>query len=515
MLMRSDDNGATWKALSPDLTRNDKSKQVASGQPVTRDNAGTEVYDTIASISESPIVKGEIWVGTDDGLAWLTRDGGAHWTNVGANVSGLPHWARVNNIDPSPFDDGTAYMVAENHKLGDRTPYLYMTHDFGAHWAPIASNLPRDSYARMLRADPVRRGMLYAGTENGLWMSYDDGAHWDSLRNNLAHVPVYDLVVQPQFDDLVVATHGRGVWILDDLSALQKFTPAIADENGYLFPVRQAYRWEQSAQTWVTGEGGGANPDGAADINFYLRTAPPKKKPVHVEIYDGATRIRTLDVDHPVAGVNRVWWNLDYDPIKMVPDYHTTQQGFTGPTVAPGTYTVRLVGAGTTQDQTIKVLADPKSGGTAADIAAQNTFALRMRADYRRTGDEITALRSLRDQIGKREKAAAAHADTLASLRALDTRADDQLQKLFQDDTQSWEDTLRVPVKLYERIQTAGGAPQGDDYAPTAGNVALGNELESDLHAVLNDDDAIFGSDLAAANALLARDKLAAITVKR
>jgi len=155
MLLRSDDGGSTWTAVSGDLTRNDKTKQVASGRPITVDNAGTEVYDTISCIAESPTVKGEIWVGTDDGLAWLTHDGGAHWTDVSAGLSGLPHWARIENIDPSS-SDGTAYLAAENHKLGDRAPYLYVTHDFGAHWSSIVSNLPHDSYVRMLRQDPKR-----------------------------------------------------------------------------------------------------------------------------------------------------------------------------------------------------------------------------------------------------------------------------------------------------------------------------------------------------------------------
>ncbi|MBV8371752.1 MAG: hypothetical protein JOY69_00700, partial [Candidatus Eremiobacteraeota bacterium] len=212
MLLRTEDGGNTWSAISPDLTRNDKTKQVPSGRPITVDNAGTEVFDTISCIAPSPTVKGEIWVGTDDGRAWLTRDSGGHWTNVAVGLSGLPEWARIQNIDPSRFAAGTAYLAAENHKLGDRAPYLYVTHDFGAHWSSIVSNLPRNSYVRMVREDPKRAGLLFAGTETGLWYSLDAGVHWDSLQNNLAHAPIYDVVVQPRFDDLVVATHGRGVW---------------------------------------------------------------------------------------------------------------------------------------------------------------------------------------------------------------------------------------------------------------------------------------------------------------
>ncbi len=514
-LLKSTDGGQSWAEMSPDLTRNDKTKQVASGRPITSDNAGTEVYDTIASISESPSVKGEIWIGTDDGLAWLTRDGGAHWTNISSNIPNLPHWARINNIDPSPFEDGTAYMVAENHKLGDRTPYLYVTRDFGAHWSSISSNLPKNVYARMIRTDPVRKGMLYAGTENGLWVSFDDGASWQSLLNNLAHAPVYDFLVQKKFDDLVVATHGRGVWILDDLSAIQAFTPAIQSQSAYLFPVRDAYRWQQSFSTWATNEGGGDNPEGLADINFYLHDAPKKKQSVRVEIYDGNTLVRSLKIAHPVAGINRVWWDLLYDPIDAVANYHTTQSGFTGPMAAPGTYRVRLVGAGAATEQTIKILPDPKTPATLADIQAQNAFALRMRADYRRAGEEIVALRDLRAKVAALRKRGAAKGDTSQALNALDSSAQDALEQLYQDDTQTWEDTLRVPVKLYERLLNVGGAGESGDFAPTAGDMGLGNELDAAFHAALTQDDAIFAKQLTGVNALLSRDKLPAISIKR
>lgn len=514
MLMKTVDGGATWSAVSPDLTRNDKSKQVASGQPVTKDNAGTEVYDTIAGISESPTAKGEIWVGTDDGLVWLTRDGGAHWTNLSANVPNLPHWARVNYIDPSPFDDGTAYMVAENHKLGDRTPYLYVTRDFGAHWSSISSNLPKNVYARMIRQDPVRKGLLYAGTENGLWISFDDGANWQSFLHNLPHVPVYDFVIQPKFDDLVVATHGRGVWILDDLGSVQKFTPAVQGQSAYLFPIRDAYRWQQSFGTWATGEGAGDNPAGAP-IDFYLKQAPKKNARVSLDIYDGTTLVRTIKADHPVAGVNRITWDLLYDNVDTVPNYHTTQQGFTGPVVLPGTYTVRLTGAGAVPAQTIKVLADPKTQSTLADMQAQTAFVLRLRAEYKRAGEEIVALRSLREQIAKTKHARGAGNDTVAALDALDAHAGTALDDLYQNNTQSWEDTLRVPVRLYERLLNAGGSAESGDYAPTQGVIGVAGEVEKEFQATLSADDPIFGNQLAAVNALLTRDKLSAITVKR
>lgn len=513
-LMKTEDGGQTWAPVSPDLTRNDKSKQVWSGRPITRDNAGTEVYDTIASIAESPKIKGEIWVGTDDGYVWVTRDGGYHWQNVSATIPNLPQWARIDNVDPSPFDDGTAYVVAENHKLGDRTPYLYVTRDFGAHWSSIAGNLPRDSYARMLRQDPVRKGMLYAGTETGLWLSFDDGTHWQSLLNNLAHAPVYDFVVQPQFDDLVVALHGRGVWILDDIAPLQAWSPDIAAKPSYLFPVRNAYRWNASWGTWVTGEGGGDNPPQDAEITFYLKDKPSKKAEVKLQVFDGTALVRTLDVGHPRAGLNRVWWDLNYDTVKLVPNYHAMGDGFSGPQVIPGTYTVRLSADGKTQDQTMTVLPDPKTPGSATDMRAAVDLALKLRHDFGRAGDEIVALRAL-DASLQNSAVKASRPDTTAAIAALRSSADASLDALYIASAQNPTDVLRSPPGLYERIANAAQGLIGNDYPPTEGQAALAALVESQLNTLVSSDETLFGERLTQLNVLLKRDGLTPIQVKR
>ncbi|HEX8805466.1 MAG TPA: hypothetical protein VF741_00900 [Candidatus Aquilonibacter sp.] len=515
MLLRTDNGGQSWKEVSPDLTRNDKAKQVSSGQPITVDNAGTEVYDTISVIAESPTVKGEIWVGTDDGLVWYTRDDGAHWTNVAAAVPGLPQWARIENVDPSPFADGTVYLVAENHKLGDRSPYLYVTRDFGAHWSAIASNLPRDSYARMLREDPVRKGMLYAGTEDGLWVSFDDGGSWQPLNNNLAHVPIYDFVVQKRFDDLVVATHGRGIWILDDLSPLQSLDARATAQAAYLFPVRNAYRWNATLGTWADSSlGAGSNPPGDADINVYLKDQPAKKAHVSVQICDGTTLVRTLDIDKPVAGINRVWWDLTYDEVKMVPDYHATQTGFNGVQVLPGVYTVRLTYGGTTQEQKLTVLPDPKTPGTSESMRANFALIMQLRSQYAAVGKEIVALRSLSDALGKMATSDR-HPDTDAQIAKLQTATADALHKIYLANAQSWEDQLRAPVGLYERVLNLGQGLGGADYAPTNGQTALAADLASEVNARFAEDDTMFGAQLQALNAMLARDGQKTITVKR
>jgi photosystem II stability/assembly factor-like uncharacterized protein len=514
MLLRTVDGGATWAAMSPDLTRNDKSKQVASGRPITVDNAGTEVYDTISAIAPSPNVKGEIWVGTDDGLVWLTRDGGAHWTNVTAGLSSLPQWARVENIDPSRFADGTAYLAAEDHKLGDRAPYLYVTRDFGAHWSPIVSNLPRDSYVRMVREDPKRAGLLFAGTETALWYSLDAGAHWDSLQNNLAHAPIYDFVVQPRFDDLVVATHGRGVWILDDIAALQQWTPQTASERAHLFTPVDAYRWNGSRTTWATGEGAGENPPGNADVTFYLGAMPAKKTPAKVEILEGPAVIRTLTIDHPLVGVNRVWWDLNYDTVALVPNYHAQESGFSGPQALPGTYTVRLIANGLQRDVALRVLSDPRTPATLAQMRETFELVMQLRSAFTRTGKEIEALRALQSQLAKSAKLARA-SDTRQTLAQMQQATAAALDSLYIADAQTSEDTLREPPRLYERIAALAAGLGTGDYGPTNGQRDLAASIQAELAQTIAADDALFGARLQSLNALLKRDRLAPIALTR
>ncbi len=514
MLLRSDDGGGTWTAISKDLTRNDKNKQFSSGRPITVDDAGTEVYDTISCIAASPTRKGEIWVGTDDGLAWLTRDGGAHWTNVTASLSGLPEWSRIENIDPSAAADGTAYLAAEDHKLGDRAPYVYVTHDFGAHWSSIVSNLPRESYVRMVREDPKRAGLLFAGTETGLWYSLDAGLQWDSLQNNLARAPIYDFVVQPRFDDLVVATHGRGVWILDDIGALQDWKPQIASERAHLFAPRDAYRWNASRGTWATNEGAGDNPPGDADVTVYLGVLPPKKNPAKIEILDGSTVIRTITLEHPVAGVNRVWWDLMYDTVGLVRDYHAQQNGFAGPQALPGTYTVRLIANGKQEDAPLRVLPDPRTPATLADMREAFALTVQLRDEFTRTGKEIEALRALHVALGKSDKLAAA-SDTRQAIAEMQQATTAALAGLYIGNAQTWEDTLREPSRLYERIAGLAGGLIGGDYPPTQGQRDLAASLQTELGQAIAADDSLFGTRLQSLNALLQRDRLAPISVKR
>jgi photosystem II stability/assembly factor-like uncharacterized protein len=289
VLFKSADEGHSWTAISPDLTRDDKSKQGPSGGPITKDNSGVEYYDTIFAVAESPVAAGVLWVGSDDGLMHLSRDGGAHWQDV--TPAGLPAWSQINSIEPSPLDAGAAYFAATLYKTDDDRPYLYKTADYGRHWTRIDDGIDRTHFTRVVRADPARRGLLYAGTQGGVYVSFDDGGRWQPLQLNLPPVPVTDLTVKE--GDLVAATEGRGFWVLDDLEPLRELAadPKLGAAPIHLFTPRPAYRL-----SGFGGDGGDSdgepNPSSGAVIDYYLRDEPAAgQPPLEIEILDREGRV--------------------------------------------------------------------------------------------------------------------------------------------------------------------------------------------------------------------------------
>jgi len=269
VIFQTDDEGQTFKPISPDLTRHDPRTLGPSGGPITKDQTSVEYYATVFTIAESPRAPGLIWAGSDDGLVHVTRDAGKTWKNV--TPAELPEWARISMIEASNFAPGTAYVAANRYQLDDMKPYLYRTTDYGATWTLITNGIPATEFARVLREDPERAGLLYAGTERGVWVSFDNGANWQSLRRNLPIVPVHDLAVKE--GDLIAATHGRSFWILDDLSALRQLTPAITRTPAHLFKPRKVYRASFGGGGGNGAAGGhptGANPSSGAVVYYWL-----------------------------------------------------------------------------------------------------------------------------------------------------------------------------------------------------------------------------------------------------
>jgi photosystem II stability/assembly factor-like uncharacterized protein len=494
VLFRTRDAGQSWTAISPDLTRNDRTKMKWSGGPISGDNTGVEHYGTIFAVAESPLEKGLIWAGSDDGLVHVTRDGGATWTNVTASMPKFPEWGTVSLIEASPFDAGTAYVVIDAHRLDDMRPYLFKTSDFGKTWKTLSVGLPQDVYLHAVREDPKRRGMLYVGTERGVAFSRDDGATWAQLGLNLPTVAVHDLVVKG--DDLVLGTHGRSIWILDDLTPLRETTPAVQAKAAQLFPVPPTVAWRYRSDYE---RGLGKNPPAGALIHYFLKEKVEGE--LTIEILDAKGRlVRTLSSkeeqpeapkDDPdgapepkkplatKAGVQRAVWDLTWQGARKIKkakvDWGDPEQGM--PAI-PGTYTARLKVAGQTLETPIEVRQDPRVKFGAAALEAQLEFALKLRDDIGRLTDIVHALRSVREQLQARralvEKDAAWKAWTDGAKTLVD-RLDALEGKLHNPKAEVTYDILmqKGGAQLYSKLIPLYSFAIDGDGAPTQGMLEM------------------------------------------
>ena len=499
-IFRTTDEGQHWEAISPDLTRNDKSKQQPSGGDLTIDDTGTEYYDTVFALAESAVKPGVIWAGSDDGLLHVTQDGGKNWADI--TPKDLPEWSRVSGIDASSFDAGTAYVAIDRHQNDDLKPYIYKTSDYGKTWMKIVKGIPETAFARAVREDPKRKGLLYAGTESGVFVSYDDGEKWESLQLDLPVVPVHDLVVKD--NDLVLATHGRGFWVLDDLSPVRQHSDQLKNESVHLFMPAVAIRSHYSHgghKSHTAGE----NPPGGAVIYYQLKEKP---KSISIEILDEkGQRVRlvssqqTEDVDEqldpedekpkkrlePKPGLNRFVWDLRYDDVPRVKDYYLYeyQDGTSGPMALPGKYQVKLTVDGQTQTAPLELKMDPRVTTPTGDIEKQ--FALMM--DIRKalvtlyaTSAQIHDVRAQLKGIRDRLPQTVALKPVFTANSDLDQKLEAIQNELMNERIRANEDSLAYGVKLDG--QFAGLAMyvnSGNDTAPTAAAVARFATLQKQL----------------------------------
>ncbi len=521
-LFKTIDGGMSWTAVSPDLTRNDKTKQQSSGGPISKDDASTEYYDTIFTIAESPAVKDQIWVGTDDGLIWLTRDG-KNWKNV--TPKDIPEWSCISLIDASVHAPGTAYVAVDRHKLDDLAPYAYKTTDFGQTWTKITGGIPSGSFIHVIREDPDRPGLLFAGTETGVFVSLDDGANWQPLQLNLPTVPIHDLAIKN--NDLIAATHGRSFWILDDISPLRQLEPGAANTSAHLFKPATAYRVPGGTGFGGGGNSGGANPPNGAVICYYLDSAPPTnitlqildKSGHEVRSYSSNPKpvIPPLEPERPVGrlgvalpiqrGLNRFVWDLRYGPPEGVPGaVYMEGSQLTGPIAVPGEYTVRLSVGGQTLATALVVKNDPRTRAIAADLQKQLELGLKIRDRITETHRTVNAIRDLDAQLKMIEQHLnedPRNKSVVDAAEQLDRKSIDIEGELFQMRKRAVKDSFNYGGKLNDMYIALEGYIERSDSAPTAQEYEVLTLLDSQLQSQLEKWHAIVSSALPAFNRLL------------
>jgi photosystem II stability/assembly factor-like uncharacterized protein len=503
VLLATTDEGQHWTAMSPDLTRNDKSKQGPSGGPITKDNTAVEYYDTIFTIDESPLKAGVIWVGSDDGLIHVTQDDGKTWQNV--TPKDMPEWIRINCIAVSPFDAGTAYVAATLYLSDDFHPFLYRTTDYGKTWTKIVSGIPAGDFTRSIRPDPNQKGLLFAGTESHLYVSYDDGDHWLPFQLNLPAVPVTDITFQKQQDEMVIATQGRGFYVLDELPLVRALNPANFKRGAdpVLLPVKRAIRAGGGFGRPVPNEG--ANPATGAVIYYYLKDKPEGEVKIRILTVDGKL-VREIsskpksdkskgegddDEDEPrvplvpaKAGLNRYVWNLRYDDATGFPGLLMWDGSLRGPLANPGDYKVELIVDGKTLAQNFTVVKDPRAPATPDDFAKQLEFALKIRDRVSEANQSVIDIRAAKDQL----KPYLASSNDLVKKSAKDLT--DQLtaieEAVYQTKLKANEDALNFPIKLNNKLAAVENVVEETDVAPTAQSYEVYDELSAQLQTKLD-----------------------------
>ncbi len=521
---RTRNEGQTWEAISPDLTRADPKTLGPSGGPITGDMNGPEIYATVFALAPSPVDGGVIWAGSDDGLVHVTHDAGKTWDNV--TPKDLPEFSRVSIIDASPHDPATAYFAAKRYQLDDRAPYIYRTHDFGRTWTRIVTSIREDDYVHVVREDPARKGLLYAGTEHGAYVSFDDGDSWESLSLNLPDTQIADLIVQG--NDLIAATHGRSFWILDDLEPLREYRPDLTTSDAYLFrpadairsggPAAFYYYLKSPAQT-VTLE----VIDGRGSVvRSYTATRAEDEKAEKERQAAGQTGVEEggfgrQERRQPLtnAGLTKFTWDLRYPSHTTFPGMILWSAAGQGPMAVPGSCQVRLTADGKTLTQPFAIAKNPLYADvTQADLEAQFALAMQIRDKTSAANEAVIRIRAIRKQLDDRLKQAGNRAAKLTpAADALKTKLSAVEEEIYQVRNQSGQDPLNFPIKLNNRLAALRRSVETGDARPTDASYAVFKELSAELSAQLARLADVERTDLAAFNKRLAAAKLQPVGV--
>jgi hypothetical protein len=515
-LWKTTNEGQSWERISPDLTRADPKTLGDSGGPITKDQNGPEIYGTIFTIAPSLKEADTIWTGSDDGLAYITRDGGKKWDNI--TPKEMPEFSRISMIDASPHEAGTALLAAKRYQLDDRKPYIYRTHDFGKTWTKIVTGIPDDDYVHVAREDPRKEGLLYAGTEHGIYVSFDDGDHWQSLRLNLPDTQVSDLVLKD--DDLVIATHGRSFWVLDRVALLQQMEPKLTTSALHLFKPDEAIRSFRPAvidyylqkpvqkltidvldssgklvRSYESSEAGDRKKKGAGeedDSDFGPpKTPPPGRK----------------------AGTNRFNWDLRYAGSTVFEgEILWSARAESGPMAVPGDYQIRATADGVSETQPITVKLDPREHVTLAELTEQFNLAMKIRDQVSACDEMVIAIRKVNQQAKERAESSKDEA-VISSGASLRDELSTIEEEIYQVKNRANEDPLNFPIKINNQIAALARTVETGDNQPTAQDYEVFNLLTERLAAIQAKYEKAMKLDLGQFNKVLAGKKLTAITV--
>ncbi len=495
--------GKSWEIISPDLTRNDAPKLVSSGGPITQDNTGVEYYCTIFAIDESPLKEGLIWAGSDDGLIHLTRDGGKNWENV--TPKGIPEWLMINCIEPDPFDEAGCYMAGTLYKGGDFKPYLYKTKDYGKTWTKIVNGIDREHFTRAIRSDKKTAGILYAGTETGIYISFDDGANWKPFQQNLPIVPVTDLTIKD--DNLIAATQGRGIWIIDDLTLVHQLAEGVSDKSLVVFKPTDVIRM-------------GGN---KAMVNYFIEKFDEEKDTVSISLLDNNGQLiksfnnKAKDKSEQIEvkqGANSFEWNLSYPDAKKFDGMIMWWGSMDGPKAMPGEYQVKINHNDKEVTQNFNIKADPRGGVTLADYEKQFEFQSAINKKLTEAHESIETIRDLKKQLGDYKKRVEDYPDIIAEISRVDSTLSAVEKNLYQTQNRSRQDPLNFPIKLTNKLAHLNSLSQISDGAPTTQSLAVKEEMIMKIDKELEDYTNIIRNDIPKLNELISQSLIQAIVPK-
>ncbi|WP_396636074.1 WD40/YVTN/BNR-like repeat-containing protein [Maribacter sp. R77961] len=498
----SENEGQSWKVLSGDLTRNDPTKLGSSGGPITQDNTSVEYYCTIFAANESPLKEGLLWVGSDDGLVHVSKDGGASWDNV--TPANMPEWNMINSIEPSAFDAGTCYVAATRYKLGDFEPYLYKTTDYGQTWTKITNGIPNEHFTRVVREDPKRKGLLYAGTETGMYISFDDGANWRPFQLNLPIVPVTDLTIKD--NNLIVATQGRSVWVLDDLTVLHQLDGNKKSAASILYKPKDSYRTKGRAAKTPSKTAGQNHPSGVV-THFYLKNLSEKDS-VSLTFtsmsgdtlanYSNSAKEKSKKLNVKQGG-NTFVWDTRGKGAKKLDGMILWWASLDGAKAVPGNYKVHLNVNGDISTETFKIVPDPRAEASVMEMQKQFDFITDINTTIDKAHQSIKKIRKINKQLdafSSLYKNNAATKELVEKAKAMKERLEEVEKALYQTKNRSNQDPLNFPIKLTNKLGHLNSLVAIDDFPPTEQDIAVKNELTGKINKELAAFDAVISKEL-------------------